>query len=67
MMDYGFASIISDISQDETLYPGDVIGSGTVPTCFGQELDKFPQPGDVIECEVEGPGTLTNRFVSQVG
>ncbi len=63
MMDYGFASIISYISRDETLYPGDLIGSGTVPTGCGQELGKFPQPGDVIEFQVDGIGILRNRFI----
>ena len=62
MMDHDFASIISYISRDETLYPGDVIGSGTVPTGCGMELKRFPKPGDVIELEIEGLGTLRNRF-----
>ena len=64
MMDHDFAAIISYISRDETLYPGDVIGCGTVPTGCGMELKRFPKPGDVIELEVEGLGTLRNRFVN---
>ncbi len=63
-MDYGFASIISYISQSETLYPGDLIGSGTVPTGCGQELGRFPKPGDEIEFEVDGLGILKNRYVN---
>ena len=62
-MDYGFAAIISYISQNETLYPGDMIGSGTVPTGCGQEVGRFPKPGDEIEFEVDGLGVLRNRFV----
>ncbi len=62
-MDNGFAAIISYISRHETLYPGDVIASGTVTTGCGAELRKFPQPDDLIELEVEGIGILRNRFV----
>jgi 2-keto-4-pentenoate hydratase/2-oxohepta-3-ene-1,7-dioic acid hydratase in catechol pathway len=62
-MYHDFATIVSYISQGETLHVGDVIGSGTVGTGCGLELKKFPKPGDVIELEVEGLGVLTNRFV----
>ncbi|MBT4519932.1 MAG: fumarylacetoacetate hydrolase family protein [Halieaceae bacterium] len=64
-MDNGFAAIISYISRHETLYPGDIIGSGTVTTGCGAELRKFPVPGDTVELEVEGIGVLRNRFVKQ--
>lgn len=60
---YTFADLIAYISRDETLLPGDVIVSGTVGTGCGMELLRFPQPGDVIELEVEGIGVLRNRFV----
>jgi 2-keto-4-pentenoate hydratase/2-oxohepta-3-ene-1,7-dioic acid hydratase in catechol pathway len=62
-MHHDFATIVSYISQGETLHVGDVIGSGTVGTGCGLELGKFPQPGDEIELEIEGLGVLRNRFV----
>ena len=62
-MYHDFATIVSYISQGETLHVGDVIGSGTVGTGCGLELKRFPRPGDLIELEVEGLGILTNRFV----
>lgn len=62
-MYHDFATIVSYISQGETLHVGDVIGSGTVGTGCGLELRRFPKPGDVIELEVEGLGVLRNRFV----
>jgi 2-keto-4-pentenoate hydratase/2-oxohepta-3-ene-1,7-dioic acid hydratase in catechol pathway len=62
-MYHDFATIISYISQGETLHVGDVIGSGTVGTGCGVELRKFPKPGDLIELEIEGLGVLANRFV----
>jgi len=62
-MHFGFADIIAYISQDETLYPGEFIGSGTVGNGCGLELDRWLQPGDVVELEVEGLGVLRNRVV----
>jgi 2-keto-4-pentenoate hydratase/2-oxohepta-3-ene-1,7-dioic acid hydratase in catechol pathway len=60
-MRFTFEQMIAAISQDETLYPGDVIGSGTVPTGCGLELDRWLKPGDVVELEIERIGILRNR------
>lgn len=62
-MYHDFATMISYVSQSETLRVGDVIGSGTVGTGCGLELKRFPKAGDLIELEVDGIGVLTNRFV----
>ena len=62
-MYWSFAQIIAHVSRDETLYPGDFIGSGTVANGCGDELDRWIQPGDVVELEVEGIGILRNRIV----
>jgi 2-keto-4-pentenoate hydratase/2-oxohepta-3-ene-1,7-dioic acid hydratase in catechol pathway len=62
-MHYKFEDIISYISQDETLYPGEFIGSGTVGNGCGLELDRWLSPGDVVELEVERLGVLRNRVV----
>ncbi len=67
MMDHDFSAIINYISQNETIYPGDVICSGTVPSGCGAELGRFPQPGDVVELEIEGLGILKNRFIKAGG
>jgi 2-keto-4-pentenoate hydratase/2-oxohepta-3-ene-1,7-dioic acid hydratase in catechol pathway len=53
--------IIEFASMDETLYPGDFLGSGTVEHGCGLELDRWIQPGDVIELEVDGIDILRNR------
>ena len=66
-MYWSFAEIIAQISRDETLYPGDFIGSGTVANGCGDELDRWIQPGDIVELEVEGIGTLRNRIVRTRG
>lgn len=61
-MYYSFAEMISFASQSETLFPGDFLGSGTVGKGCGWELDRWIQPGDVIELEVENIGVLRNRI-----
>ena len=66
-MYWSFAKIIEYISRSETLYPGDFIGSGTVPYGCGDQLDRWIQPGDVIELEVEGIGILRNTVVKRTG
>ena len=47
------------------LRPGDVIGSGTVGRgCILEHGDqRWLQPGDVVELEIEGIGVLRNRVV----
>jgi fumarylacetoacetate (FAA) hydrolase len=51
------------------LLPGDVIGSGTVGTGCLLELTKaqgpWLQPGDVVELEIEGLGTLRNQIAEK--
>ncbi len=58
-----FEEMIEFLSWDDTIYPGDIIGSGTVGTGCGLELDKWVQPGDTIELEVEKIGVLRNRVL----
>jgi 2-keto-4-pentenoate hydratase/2-oxohepta-3-ene-1,7-dioic acid hydratase in catechol pathway len=62
-MHHSFADILAFVSQSETLHPGEVIASGTVPTGCGLELNRFLAPGDVVELEVERIGVLRNRIV----
>ena len=64
-MYYPFPKLIEYLSKDETLHPGDCLGSGTVGMGCGVEHGKFIQPGDVIELEIEGIGILRNRVVKQ--
>jgi 2-keto-4-pentenoate hydratase/2-oxohepta-3-ene-1,7-dioic acid hydratase in catechol pathway len=62
-MHFTFEEIIAYISQDETLYPGEFIGSGTVGNGCGLELDRWLKADDVVELEAEGLGVLRNRIV----
>lgn len=61
-----FAQMIAHVSMDETIYPGDVFGSGTVGRGCGLELDRWIQPGDVIELEVARLGVLRNRVGQRI-
>ena len=62
-MHHDFGRIIEHISASETLYPGEVIGSGTVGTGCGLEIGKRLHPGDRFELTIEKIGTLSNRIV----
>ena len=73
-MDWTFAEIIERSSYGVTLYPGDVIGSGTVGTgCFlelngtgklnnPQYQPQWLKEGDVVKMTIDGLGTLENRI-----
>ena len=64
---YSFGQMIERASEDATLYPGDIIGSGTVG--FGCILElgtdefRWLEPGDEIELEITGLGVLKSRIV----
>jgi 2-keto-4-pentenoate hydratase/2-oxohepta-3-ene-1,7-dioic acid hydratase in catechol pathway len=60
-MQWTFAEIVSYTSQSETLNVGDVFGSGTVNNGCGFEIDRWINPGDVVELWAEGVGVLRHR------
>ncbi|MBS1605047.1 MAG: fumarylacetoacetate hydrolase family protein [Bacteroidetes bacterium] len=76
-MDWTFAEIIERASYGADLYPGDVIGSGTVGTGCFLELngtgrlndpnytEQWLQENDSVEMEVEGLGLLHNTVVRE--
>ncbi|MDP4264724.1 MAG: fumarylacetoacetate hydrolase family protein [Bacteroidota bacterium] len=76
-MDWTFAEIIERASYGADLYPGDVIGSGTVGTgCFlelngtGKLSDpgyteQWLQPGDIVELDIDNLGKLSNTIVAE--
>jgi 2-keto-4-pentenoate hydratase/2-oxohepta-3-ene-1,7-dioic acid hydratase in catechol pathway len=65
---YSFAEMIERASDGVTLYPGEIIGSGTVGTgCLlelGQEIHRWLEPGDLVELEIENLGVLRNTIIS---
>jgi len=62
---FSFEEIIAHVSQDETLMPGEFIGSGTVGNGCGLELGWYLEDNDEIELEVEKIGVLKNKVVRQ--
>lgn len=76
-MDWSFAELIERASYGATLYPGDVIGSGTVGTgCFLElngtarlqnptHQEQWLREGDRVELEIDALGTLTNTIVRE--
>lgn len=56
-MTHDIATIVSYVSQNMTLLPGDIILTGTP-----SGISKL-ESGDIVECEVEGIGTLLNPVV----
>jgi 2-keto-4-pentenoate hydratase/2-oxohepta-3-ene-1,7-dioic acid hydratase in catechol pathway len=60
-----FADAAAYISQFVTLWPGDMLTSGTpAGTAIEQGIDgPYLKTGDVIDVTVEGVGTLRNRIV----
>ena len=59
-MVFSFAEVISTLSVDQPLQPGDVFGGGTIGRGCGLEMDRGIAPGDVVELEVAGIGVLRN-------
>jgi 2-keto-4-pentenoate hydratase/2-oxohepta-3-ene-1,7-dioic acid hydratase in catechol pathway len=68
---YSFGDMLARASAGVTLYPGDVIGSGTVGTGCLLEITKgqgsYLQPGDVVELEIERLGILRNTVGEKQG
>jgi 2-keto-4-pentenoate hydratase/2-oxohepta-3-ene-1,7-dioic acid hydratase in catechol pathway len=62
---HSFEKMIEHISRDETLHPGEFIGSGTVGNCCGLEQDRFLKDGDTIELHIDRIGVLRNKVVRQ--
>jgi fumarylacetoacetate (FAA) hydrolase len=76
-MEWTFAELIARSSYGAELFPGDIIGSGTVGTgCFlelngtgklknTEYTEQWLQPGDTIELQIESLGTLRNNIVKE--
>jgi 2-keto-4-pentenoate hydratase/2-oxohepta-3-ene-1,7-dioic acid hydratase in catechol pathway len=60
---WSFAQMIAHVSRGEAIYPGDLFGSGTVGGGCGLEMDRYLNPGDVVELEIQPIGVLRNRVV----
>jgi 2-keto-4-pentenoate hydratase/2-oxohepta-3-ene-1,7-dioic acid hydratase in catechol pathway len=57
---FSFAEVLAWASLDEDVYPGEFLALGTVGGGCGLELNRWIQPGDVVELEASGIGVLRN-------
>ncbi len=76
-MNWTFAEIIERCAYGTNIYPGDIIGSGTVGTgCFLEVngtgkltnpnyQEQWLQLGDIVEMEIDGLGKLVNTIVKE--
>lgn len=66
---YSFGQMIERASAGTILYPGEVIGSGTVGTgCIlelGTDVHRWLEPGDEVELEITGLGVLKNKIIEE--
>jgi 2-keto-4-pentenoate hydratase/2-oxohepta-3-ene-1,7-dioic acid hydratase in catechol pathway len=63
-MIFGPADLISYISQFAELRPGDMVITGS-PAGNGSHWGRYLQPGDVMECEIDGLGMQRTSCVAQ--
>ncbi len=57
---YSWGDMLEHLGMEEWIRATDFIGSGTVGTGCGLELDRWIQPGDLLELEIERIGKLRN-------
>ncbi len=55
---------IAYLSRHFTLYPGDIIATGT-PAGVGMPRGEFLKPGDEVKIEIENCGVLLNRMLAE--
>jgi 2-keto-4-pentenoate hydratase/2-oxohepta-3-ene-1,7-dioic acid hydratase in catechol pathway len=59
---FGIETLVSYASRSQTLYPGDIILTGSpAGVAFFLRPQRFLRPGDVVRCEIEEIGAIENR------
>ena len=65
-MIFKIPDIVEILSQDMTLEPGDVIGTGTpAGVALGMTHPRYLEVGDVVEAKIEGLGTIRNKVIEK--
>ncbi len=63
---FGVPELVAYLTSIMTMEPGDIVLTGTpAGVGIGMRPPQFLAPGDVFEVEIEGIGTLRNRFVAE--
>ena len=60
---YSLGEALAHVSRSEQLYPGELFGTGTLPGCSGIESGVRLTPGDVLELDLEGVGSIRHTVV----
>ncbi|MCP3811047.1 fumarylacetoacetate hydrolase family protein [Mycobacteriaceae bacterium Msp059] len=61
-MRYSMAEAIAHVSRDEQLFPGELLGTGTLPGGSGMELGCWLTPGDELRLEIDAIGVIEHRI-----
>ena len=65
-MIFDIPTLLADISRGMTLEPGDILATGTpAGVGFARTPPEFLRPGDLMESEIEGIGTMRNHVVAK--
>ena len=59
---HGIGEMLAYAARGERLDAGDVISTGTMPGCCGLELERWIEPGQTVELEIDGIGTVANAI-----
>jgi 2-keto-4-pentenoate hydratase/2-oxohepta-3-ene-1,7-dioic acid hydratase in catechol pathway len=62
---HDIGEMLAYASKGERLDAGDVISTGTMPGCCGLELERWVKPGQTVELEIDGIGTVSNRISAE--
>jgi len=62
-MRYSLGELLAFLSSSEPLYPGELIGTGTLPGGCGIENGRLLERGDTLQLSIEGVGELGHMIV----
>ena len=59
----GLGEVLAHLSKGERLYPGELIGSGTLPDGCAMENGHWPKSGDVLRLVIEPVGEIVHTVL----
>ncbi|MFC7959997.1 fumarylacetoacetate hydrolase family protein [Rhodococcoides kroppenstedtii] len=62
---WSIAEALAYASRGESVGPGEVLSSGTLPSGCGLELDRWIQPGDRVTLSIDRIGSVTNTVAKR--
>ena len=62
-MMHSIGEVLSHLSKDEHLHPGELIATGTLPNGTAMENGNWVKVGDEIQLEIDGVGQLVQKIV----